>query len=148
MVDQIKNVSFLDADTFTSFIPTGMIIYCDPPYMGNKLGQLNSNHSTCGNFFQGFDHDEFWSTIRKWSQSNIVIVSESKAPKDFRKIWQKPYNVYCGCGGNGKQTTKYQECLFVHKDTYGKISTQAKRKARTIGKKKNVSPRRSKKVTR
>lgn len=36
-----------------------------------------------------FNFNEFWNIIRKWSENNIVLVSELNAPNDFECIWEK-----------------------------------------------------------
>ena len=55
------------------------VIYCDPVYKGTK----QYANTDC------FDHDEFWEYMRKWSQDNIVLVSELQAPADFECIWEQ-----------------------------------------------------------
>ena len=56
-----------------------LVIYVDPPYKGTKQ-YANATK---------FDYDEFWEIIRRWSQSNIVIISELSAPEDFECIWEQ-----------------------------------------------------------
>ena len=73
------NIDFIDSSSYDTFNPEGFLIYCDPPYKGNKLGISTS-------YFQSFDHSYFWNVMRKWSKNNLVIISESIAPKDFKKI--------------------------------------------------------------
>ena len=80
MVEYLKNVKFLKAQSYSNFRPTGMTIYCDPPYKNNNM---QSEH------FDNFDHDEFWDLMRDWSQDNLVFVSEYQAPRDFEVIWSK-----------------------------------------------------------
>ena len=58
--------------------PQNMVIYCDPPYSGTK-----------GYSSGVFDTDEFWDTMREWSESNVVLISEQSAPDDFVCIWQQ-----------------------------------------------------------
>ena len=55
------------------------VVYCDPPY-ANVKQYANS---------KDFDHVEFWNVMRKWSQDNIVLISELEAPDDFKCIWQQ-----------------------------------------------------------
>ena len=57
----------------------GYVIYSDPPYK-NKKQYANS---------KDFDYDEFWNIMRKWSEKNIVLISELEAPNDFECIWQQ-----------------------------------------------------------
>jgi len=64
-----------------TFEPENMLIYCDPPYkysLGRMKGFLNS-----------FEHDRFWDIIRRWSAKNLVFISETKAPVDFKVLWEK-----------------------------------------------------------
>ena len=56
------------------------VIYCDPPYKGTKQ-YTNSGR---------FNYGEFWETMRQWSESNVVLVSEYNAPDDFTCIWEQP----------------------------------------------------------
>lgn len=79
-----KKVKFIKSASYDTFDPKGMLIYCDPPYRGNKV----SNDT-----FENFDHDRFWNVMRKWSKKNIVVISEKQAPKDFISIWSRDYNV-------------------------------------------------------
>ena len=97
----IMNVEFLNSRPYHDFNPKGMLIYCDPPY-------LNNNFNT--KYFTNFDHDKFWKVMRKWSENNIVIISENSAPKDFKKIW-------CASSTftNNHKTKKYDDCLFIYK---------------------------------
>lgn len=53
-----------------------MLVYCDPPYQG----------TTQYGAFAGFDHELFWDTMREWSKHNTVVVSEYKAPNDFKCV--------------------------------------------------------------
>lgn len=62
--------------------PKGFVVYSDPPYAGTKQ-YANA---------QMFDYDEFWSIMREWSKSNIVIVSEQSAPRDWTSIWEHKVN--------------------------------------------------------
>ena len=119
-----ERVKFMSADSYDSFEPKDMLIYCDPPYRGNNV----SNDT-----FENFDHDKFWTLMRKWSKKNIVVVSEKQAPKDFISIWSKDYNVSFlrkkskipKLSSNGKKKSptgnvkkNYTEHLFVHKSMF------------------------------
>lgn len=55
------------------------LIYCDPPYANTK--QFSNS--------KGFNHDEFWQTMREWSKNNIVYISELQAPDDFECVWEQ-----------------------------------------------------------
>jgi site-specific DNA-adenine methylase len=105
------NVEFKNSTSYDNFNPEGYLIYCDPPYVGNKV----SNDT-----FQNFNHEKFWDIMREWSKKNIVVISEIKAPDDFISIWSKEYKVsFLSQTKNNKNIKKqYTEKLFVHKNTY------------------------------
>lgn len=101
MVQYLKNIKFLSASNYDEFNPTGMTIYCDPPYKGNNF---KSEH------FDNFYHDAFWDLMRKWSMNNLVFISEYTAPKDFECVWKKTAkSVYSG------QKKEKIEKLFIYK---------------------------------
>jgi site-specific DNA-adenine methylase len=118
----IKKVDFLKCSSYDSFDPDDMLIYCDPPYIGNTLGP---------DVFKQFDHDKFWQVMRSWSKNNIVIISEWAAPKDFRKIWGTTSHVSSSTRWK-KVTKKYQDNLYIHKSIYDKISPAVKRRIKKI----------------
>lgn len=97
-------VSFLEPTSYDKLKPEHHLIYCDPPYKDNMLKN---------EFFRGFDHDRFWDIVRKWSATNIVIVSERIAPDDFVAFWSRPYSVTY-VKKNGNQARRYTEKLFIH----------------------------------
>lgn len=74
----VEDVTFLCND-YAELSPRSMVVYCDPPYYGVK------QYATS----KGFDHDKFWDVMRKWSKNNVVLISESSAPEDFKIIWEK-----------------------------------------------------------
>lgn len=59
--------------------PKNALIYCDPPYAGT-LGY---------DAIEQFDSDLFWWTMKQWSKTNTIFVSEQQAPKQFRCIWMQ-----------------------------------------------------------
>jgi len=71
------NTSF-KAQDYTEWSPHNSLVYCDPPYLDNKLGPK------C---FRDFDHTKFWNVVRHWSKDNLVLVSERTAPQDFISVW-------------------------------------------------------------
>lgn len=105
----INKVNFLDSASYDSFNPKGMLIYCDPPYKGNKL---NSK------YFHNFDHDHFWQTMREWSLFNTVIISETTAPDDFECIWESHSN--CNTRYSNK---KYVEKLFKFSHEHDQLNS-------------------------
>lgn len=77
LAPMIKDVVFFEQN-YLDYVINDDIIYCDPPYMGTtgfSQGQFNSN--------------EFWEWVREISKETCVLVSEYKAPSDFKVIWQK-----------------------------------------------------------
>lgn len=74
---------------------TNSLIYCDPPYNG-----------TTGYNVKKFNHEEFWKTMRKWSDNNIVIISEINAPDDFECIWEKEVSRSIRTTNKSKATEK------------------------------------------
>lgn len=81
--------------------PNHKLIYCDPPYKG----------TTGYNGGFDFDHETFWERMREWSADNIVLVSEYRAPRDFRCVTSctKLNNL----AADGKPEER-KERLFVH----------------------------------
>ena len=105
----IKNVTFMDAQSYDKLNPVNSLIYCDPPYLNNKYSRQTE-------FFK-FDHDKFWDVMRLWSESNLVFISEATAPVDFVCIWTRPYNQTIG-----KSNTTYNENLYLFKNIYDKLT--------------------------
>lgn len=60
-------------------IGNNAVIYVDPPYKNVKQYGVS----------KGFDHDEFWDVMRKWSKEYTVLISELEAPDDFECIWSQ-----------------------------------------------------------
>ena len=56
-------------------IPTGAVVYCDPPYKGTR------------EYLTPFDHAAFYDWLR--TRDYPVYVSEYSMPDDFVKIWGK-----------------------------------------------------------
>lgn len=73
----LHDITFLCCD-YREQNPQNMVIYCDPPYSGAKGYSSGS-----------FDTEKFWDTMREWSESNVVLISEQSAPDDFVCIWQQ-----------------------------------------------------------
>lgn len=104
----IKNVQFVNARSYKLFNPTGMVIYCDPPYAGNTFKNIH---------FKKFNQEEFWQIMREWSVANIVFISNSTGPSDFVQIWSNKSNVV----GTNKNKV-YNEYLFLHDSVYNRLS--------------------------
>jgi DNA adenine methylase len=105
MAEMVKSVKFKNCE-YQTLKPRGMLIYCDPPYASNGYQQSE--------FFR-FDSEEFWDIMREWSECNIVVVSEYKAPDDFTEIWSSKLNVL----HHGKTNVKVEK-LFVHESILSK----------------------------
>ena len=79
----IKNVEFTN-NSYLDINPKNMFIYCDPPY---KYSKFPIKYRRDVKKYDVFDNDLFWETVRKWSLTNFVVVSEMDAPSDFVEIW-------------------------------------------------------------
>ena len=98
----LQNATFLCLDYKDVEIPQGAIVYADPPY-----------DKTTGYSLGDFDSNEFWDYARKLSETNIVLVSEEKAPDDFVSIWSKEQRRTID--NVNSNTFVRTENLFVHK---------------------------------
>jgi len=83
----IQDVLF-KAQSYKCYIPYKCLIYCDPPYE-NTTGYKDK-----------FSHAEFWDTMRNWSKDNTVVISEYKAPEDFRCVLEIPTKTIIRDAGN------------------------------------------------
>lgn len=97
--EKMSGVEFKDARSYGSHVGSGHIIYCDPPYAESSFDKRKNN-------LIGFNHDQFWETMRVWSKDNIVFVSERSAPDDFQCILE----IHRNNGLNGEDLV---EKLFV-----------------------------------
>lgn len=100
----IQNVEFTNKD-YRKLEPNNMLVYCDPPYKKTKF-PIKYRRSTKD--YDTFDNDEFWEVVRKWSQNNTVVVSETTAPSDFVMVWEKPR---IRSASNSKNTKAKEEAL-------------------------------------
>lgn len=98
----LQNATFLCLDYKDVEIPQGAIVYADPPY-----------DNTTGYSLGDFDSNEFWDYARKLSETNIVLISEEKAPDDFVSIWHKEQKRMID--NVNKNIFTRTENLFVHK---------------------------------
>lgn len=73
--ERLKDVTFFNSD-YRELDPYGCVIYCDPPYRNVSYGYRITGVKGNGKF----DSDEFWDVVSKWSEKNIVYVSEYEAP--------------------------------------------------------------------
>jgi DNA adenine methylase len=117
MVIKMNDVEFIYKD-YRNLNPTNCLIYCDPPYANNTY---NSE------YFTEFDHEEFWNIMREWSKYNIVIVSEYKAPKDFKCIWSCEKNIK-----HGESNKKEKEKIFINESLYSTLDSRIKKIIKSI----------------
>jgi DNA adenine methylase len=75
LVPSIRDVVF-GCRSYDDWKPKNAFIYCDPPYADTGQSYFSTS----------FDTDKFWDTMREWSKNNIVIISEYKAPEDFKCV--------------------------------------------------------------
>ena len=106
-LDGLRSATFLCLDYKDVEIPQGAIVYADPPY-----------DNTTGYSLGNFDSNEFWNYVRKLSETNIVLISEEKAPDDFVSIWSKEQRRTID--NVNSNTFIRTENLFIHKK-YEKI---------------------------
>ena len=101
-----REAELLSVDYRNLQIPDGSIVYCDPPYSGTTgysgLGTWNS--------------DDFWESARKWSASNIVLISEYSAPGDFLELWSFKTHTEIR-GGKEKSRIPMEERVFVYQES-------------------------------
>lgn len=88
---EVKSIYDLDCE--------GYLIYLDPPYKDTKPYD-SAEH---------FNHYLFWDKVRELSEKNTVIVSEQKAPEDFKAIWSIKTSRNCF----GSELTEANENLFI-----------------------------------
>jgi DNA adenine methylase len=77
LVPEIRDVDF-QCQSYDDWSPDGSFIYCDPPYADTGQSYFSTK----------FDSEAFWAKMREWSKNNIVIISEYKAPEDFKVVAQ------------------------------------------------------------
>lgn len=81
---KLQDVKFFCAD-YVELNPKGCIIYCDPPYEGCYTFRITGRR---GN--GSFDNNEFWETMNRWSEENLVFVSELDAPTGWDCVMNVP----------------------------------------------------------
>ena len=104
-----ENDVVLKAQSYSKFSNLkNFIIYCDPPYQDSEQRYYDLDGNK-----RSFDSKAFWNWCRKMSSNNIVIVSEYKAPSDFKKLYEKT-KVILGTGNNDVRSVR-TERLFMYK---------------------------------
>lgn len=81
-------------------IPSGAVIYCDPPY-----------RNTTRYSFSDFDSDDFWRWAERQSKHAIVYVSEESAPEGWVPIYERPLIRTVSVGGARKPAI---EKLYIY----------------------------------
>ena len=98
-VPNLQKIVFTAYD-YKRIVPVNCLIYSDPPYANTKQ---YANATT-------FDYDDFWDTMRTWSQTNIVLISEQYAPGDFKCIWEQEVSRSIKAADKSKSVEK----LFIY----------------------------------
>jgi len=93
-MEGFKDTKF-ECKDYRDLNPSGAVIYCDPPY----LGTTQYSKKIVGDFCS----DDFWKLMQKWSENNIVIVSEYNAPENFKCIWSQNVNLDIRDSNNNKK---------------------------------------------
>lgn len=88
------------ACSYADWSPSGYLIYCDPPYANTTS-------------YRGvrFDHETFWETMRLWSRTNKVFISEYESPPDFRLAAEFTYTR--GMTKNGKRSVQTEKVFTL-----------------------------------
>ena len=82
-LDKCQDVVF-SCQSYASWNPTNMMIYCDPPYANITT---KPQHAYRG--IEAWDADKFWKTVTDWShpsRNNVVLISEYSAPNGFQPV--------------------------------------------------------------
>ena len=99
----LKGVIFKYSSYQNLQIPSNSLIYCDPPYEGTTK------------YKDGFSHAEFWEWCRtKTKEGHQVFISEYKAPKDFKCVWEKETKSSLSANGKSGGNKLSTEKLFVY----------------------------------
>ena len=125
----IQNVTFTNM-SYLDMNPVNKFIYCDPPYAYKKFPikyRRDIKH------YDTFDTALFWETMRVWSKTNFVIISEIVAPEDFIEVWNmERHRSACNSLKTGKKNVKdyddfkSSEKLYVHSSTYSVLQEKEK----------------------
>ncbi len=114
-IRKLKGIKQCSYEKYSTSKLKKCLIYCDPPYQD----------TTKYDAVESFDSHKFWDTMRAWSKHNIVIISEFKAPKDFKCIWKKDRIVRIF-----QKSTIKTEKLFIHKSILEALKLQKQRSKR------------------
>lgn len=97
----------LSCADFSTLHPTGALVYADQPYANTTGYKGTSLHS-----------DSFWERMRTWSATNVVLVNEYAAPKDWVCVAQAQKQ--CMMAGGNKRTTQVER-LFAHESVLARV---------------------------
>lgn len=101
-LSNLMDAEFICKDYRDVELPSGCVIYADPPY-----------DNTTGYGKEKFNSEDFWKYMREISKEHIVFISEQTAPNDFITIWEKPFTRTLDVNKNNQ--FKVTEKLFIHK---------------------------------
>ena len=87
--------------SYADLAPHDCLVYCDPPY--DKTTRYRNAEQ--------WNADAFWQTMREWSATNVVFVSEYDAPDDFVCV---AHARKMSCVAGGKNQSARTENLYVH----------------------------------
>ena len=107
-ISTMQNAEFINKDYRDVELPTGCVVYADPPY-ANTTGYGNEK----------FDSTAFWKYSRKVSKEHLMFISEQTAPDDFIPIWETPFRRTLDRNKNNQFVVT--EKLFIHKSLLSKL---------------------------
>jgi len=112
-------VTFFQADFLSTDPPApGMLIYCDPPYIGTE------GYDAIGG---RFDHEVFWQRCRDLSKAgHSVVISEYQAPEDFKPVLEIPVITALRTAAAGNRPEPRIERLFRYVNDPGPQLAQAR----------------------
>jgi len=104
ILERLSGFSLVRGDfTEPDPIPTGCLIYCDPPYLGT-YGYPGT---------PPFDHQLFWGRCQEWARYTTVLVSEQVCPVPHALVWTySKFRNMDNQHGNGAASRRATEYLF------------------------------------
>ena len=77
-IAKMQNVEFNRSDFSKIIVPSGAVVYADPPYSGTTK------------YSETFSAYRFWFFVKKWAAAGATVyVSEYKAPPGVPCIWEQ-----------------------------------------------------------
>lgn len=86
--NNLKNIKFETKNYLDIHNISDYVIYADPPYFQQK----SKKPIYVG--IDKFDNNIFWDWCREMGKSNIVLVSNYDAPKDFECVFEKEHRIF------------------------------------------------------